>query len=194
MEPLADADEEEVAYAIGLVTLCGSLSIIVFPILGHLMDLSNRQFGTWAGAGVHDVGQVTATASAYAEEALAPATLVKLTRVILLAPLVAGVGLWKRRQRQGDEVVGAPKAPIVPFFVVGFLAAIGLRATGWLSDDALATAKEIEQALLTAGMFGLGCGVAFARLKRLGGRPLVLGLGSWVLVAAAALAASFVVS
>jgi len=98
MEPLADADEEEVAYAIGLVTLCGSLSIIVLPAVGHAIGLSAEQFGGWAGAGVHDVGQVTATASAYAEESLAPALLVKLTRVILLAPLVAGVGLWRRRQ------------------------------------------------------------------------------------------------
>ena len=193
MEPLADADEEEVAYAIGLVTLCGSLSIAVLPAIGHALDLSAVQFGAWAGAGVHDVGQVTATASAYAEASLAPALLVKLTRVILLAPLVAGVGIWRRRQHAAIGE-GGKKAPIVPLFVLGFLAMIGLRATGWLSDDALATAKEVEQALLTAGMFGLGCGVAFARLRRLGGRPLALGMASWVLVAAAALAASYVVS
>ncbi len=193
MEPLTDADEEEVAYAIGLVTLCGSLSIAVLPAIGHALGLGVEQFGAWAGAGVHDVGQVTATASAYAEASLAPATLVKLTRVILLAPMVAGVGLWRRRQAQpGAEAAG--KAPIVPLFVVGFLAMIGLRATGWLSDEALATAKDIEQALLTAGMFGLGCGVAFARLRRLGGRPLALGLASWVLVAAIALGASAVIS
>ena len=82
----------------------------------------------------------------------------------------------------------------MPLFVLGFLGMIALRATGWLSDDALAPAKDVEQALLTAGMFGLGCGVAFARLRRLGGRPLALGMASWVLVAAAALAASSVVS
>jgi len=192
MEPLADADEEEVAYAIGLVTLCGSLSIAVLPALGHAMDLAVEQFGTWVGAGVHDVGQVTATASAYDEAALAPATLVKLTRVILLAPLVAGVGLWRRRSQ--PVATGARKAPIVPLFVLGFLGMIGLRATGWLSDDALGSAKDVEQALLTAGMFGLGCGVAFARLRRLGGRPLALGLASWLLVAVAALGASAVVS
>ena len=193
MEPLADADEEEVAYAIGLVTLCGSLSIAVLPAIGHALDLTAARFGAWAGAGVHDVGQVTATASAYAEASLAPALLVKLTRVILLAPLVAGVGIWRRRQHAAvDE--GGKRAPIMPLFVVGFLAMIALRATGWLSDDALARAKDVEQALLTAGMFGLGCGVAFARLRRLGGRPLALGLASWVLVAAVALAASAVVS
>ncbi len=193
MEPLADADEEEVAYAIGLVTLCGSLSIAVFPAIGHALDLTTARFGAWAGAGVHDVGQVTATASAYAEASLAPALLVKLTRVILLAPMVAGVGIWRRRQRAAVDD-GGKRTPIMPLFVVGFLAMIALRATGWLSDDALALAKDVEQALLTAGMFGLGCGVAFARLRRLGGRPLALGLASWALVAAVALAASAVVS
>ena len=193
MEPLADADEEEVAYAIGLVTLCGSLSIIVLPAVGNALGLGVEQFGTWAGAGVHDVGQVTATASAYAEASLAPALLVKLTRVILLAPMVAGVGVWRRRQHV-EPSDGGRRAPIVPLFVVGFLAAIALRATGWLSAETLERAKDLEQALLTAGMFGLGCGVAFGRLRRLGGRPLALGMASWVLVAAAALAASFVVS
>jgi uncharacterized integral membrane protein (TIGR00698 family) len=192
MEPLSDADQEETAYAIGLVTLCGTLSIAVLPALGHLLDMSTQQFGAFAGAAVHDVGQVTATASAYAEESLAPATLVKLTRVILLAPLVAGVGLWKRRTTVTDPAVRRP--PIIPFFVAAFLAAIALRATGWLSDDALSTSKRIEQIMLTAGMFGLGAGVEFARLRRLGGRPLVLGLGSWALVAGVALAASYAVA
>jgi uncharacterized membrane protein YadS len=124
-----------------------------------------------------------------------PATLVKLTRVILLAPMVAGATARRRRRAQpGAAADAAGAAPIVPLFVVGFLAMIGLRATGWLSDETLATAKDIEQALLTAGVFGLGCGVAFARLRRLGGRPLVLGLASWALVAAIALGASAVIS
>jgi uncharacterized integral membrane protein (TIGR00698 family) len=192
MQPLSDADDEETAYAIGLVTLCGTLSIFVLPALGHLLDLSAEQFGAWAGAAVHDVGQVTATASAYDDDSLATATVVKLTRVVMLAPMVAGVGFVRRRTVV--PVDGAARPPIVPLFVVGFLLAIGLRATGWLSDDALDTAKTAEQALLAAGMFALGAGVRFDRLRRLGGRPLVLGLLSWVLVALAALGASAVIA
>lgn len=201
MAPLSDADEEETAYAIGLVTLCGSLSILLLPLLGHAMGLTDETFGTWVGAGVHDVGQVTATASAYSEAALVPATLVKLTRVILLAPMVFGVGLAARRRLQAGRGAGAadegvPQADvtIVPLFVVGFLAAIALRATGWLSADALATAKDAEQIFLTAGMFGLGAGIDLGRLRRLGGRPLVLGMVSWVLVAGAALVAAVAIT
>jgi uncharacterized integral membrane protein (TIGR00698 family) len=192
MEPLSDATEEETAYAIGLVTLCGSLSIAVLPAIGHALDLSTKQFGAFAGAAVHDVGQVTATASAYDESSLAPATLVKLTRVILLAPMVAGVGIHRRRTSTVEP--GTKRPPVVPLFVVGFLIAICVRATGWLSDDALSAAKQIEQALLTAGMFGLGAGVEFARLRRLGGTPLLLGVTSWALVAAVALGASYVIA
>lgn len=195
MQPLSDADEEETAYAIGLVTLCGSLSILVLPALGHWMDLSVETFGTWVGAGVHDVGQVTATASAYDEASLATATLVKLTRVLLLAPMVALVGLSVRRRAKasadpdgGDVTL----PPIVPLFVVLFIVAIGVRATGWLSDDQLGWIKDAEKIFLTAGMFGLGAGVRFARLRRLGGRPLVLGLASWVIVASLALGAALV--
>ncbi|MEO1059458.1 MAG: putative sulfate exporter family transporter [Actinomycetota bacterium] len=197
MEPLTDADEEETAYAIGLVTLCGTLSIFVFPFIGRALDMSDERFGTWVGAGVHDVGQVTATASAFGAAALATATLVKLTRVVLLAPMVFGVGYARRRRVAAAEQPSdddAPSVPLVPLFVVLFLGAIALRATGWLSDDALDVAKDIEEVLLTAGMFGLGAGVRFGRLRRLGGRPLVLGMVSWVLVAGAALVAAYVVA
>jgi uncharacterized integral membrane protein (TIGR00698 family) len=217
MEPLSGADEEETAYAIALVTLCGSMSIFIFPVIGHALGLSDEQFGTWVGAGVHDVGQVTATASIYSGVALASATLVKLTRVIMLAPMIFGVGVAKRSRESRSARVGADawpspgtepgarsswseiiertkKAPIVPLFVVGFIAAIALRATGWLSVEQLARAKDFEQLFLTAGMFGLGAGVQFSRLRRLGGRPLELGLVSWLLVAGAALVASYAVA
>ena len=198
MEPLSDADEEETAYAIGLVTLCGSLSIVALPALGNLLGLRDETFGTWAGAGVHDVGQVAATASAWAEAAVPTATLVKLTRVVLLAPMMASVGLLRRRRRRRQIADGTatPESltptPIVPLFIVLFIAAIAVRATDVLSDGALDTIEDVEKAFLTAGMFGLGAGVQLARLRRLGGRPLVLGLASWVLVAGMALAAAVV--
>ena len=141
------------------------------------------------------------------EASLVPATLVKLTRVLLLAPMVFGVGIAGRRRRaalragpidasSGDEAEVAPEVhvPLVPLFVAGFLGAICLRATGWLSPEFLATAKDFEQIFLTAGMFGLGAGVVISRLRRLGGRPMVLGLVSWVLVAGAALVAAIAIS
>lgn len=127
MKGVVDADEEEVSYAMGLVTLCGTLAIVVLPLLAGPLDLEPEAFGAWVGASVHDVGQVIATASTNGTEALEAATVVKLTRVALLGPLVAGMGIARRRAHKpgpGDRV------PLVPWFVVAFCAAIVLRTTG----------------------------------------------------------------
>ena len=175
-----------------LVTLCGSLSIGVLPVLGHLMGLEGATFGTWVGAAVHDVAQVVATASTDGNEALEAATVVKLTRVVLLAPLVALVALRRRRAAAaapaGADEVGSARPPLVPLFVAGFLAAIVVRSSDVLSADTLGSIKDIEKILLTLALVGLGMGVRFDRLRKLGGRPLVLGMVAWVIVAGVALA------
>ncbi len=88
-----DSDEQDVAASVALVTLCGTLAIAVLPLLHGPLGLGDAQFGRWVGASVHDVGQVVATAQTAGGAALTQAVLVKLMRVMLLAPLVAGVVL-----------------------------------------------------------------------------------------------------
>lgn len=184
MDGVVGADEEEVAYAISLVTLCGTLSIAVLPLLGSLAGVEGATFGTWVGGAVHDVGQVVATAAHGGDASLAAATVVKLTRVVLLAPLVAAVAL--RSRRRTPSAIGDRRPPILPLFVIGFLVAIAVRTSGVLGADALDAAATAEKVLLTAALTALGMGVALGRLRRLGGRPLALGLIAWVLVAGSA--------
>jgi uncharacterized integral membrane protein (TIGR00698 family) len=180
MEGVADADEEEVAYAIALVTICGSLSILLLPALQSPLGLATAPFGSWVGASVHDVGQVVATASHAGPVAVEAAVVVKLTRVVLLAPLVAGVSIQRRRG------AAAPGLPLVPLFVVGFLAAVAVRSTGVLSHGMLSTLNTATTIALASALVGLGADVRLASLRRVGIRPLALGLVSWVIVAAIA--------
>ena len=180
VEGATDAEEEEVAAAIGLVTLFGSLAIIVLPLLRGPLGLTDDGFGAWAGASVHDVAQVVATASTIGPEVIAVAIVVKLTRVVLLAPIVAGVNIHRRNERAG---VGGKRPPLLPLFVALFLGAVALRTTGWLSDDLISLGKEIEGWMLTAALVGLGPGVRIDRLRQLGPQPLVLGAVAWVVVA-----------
>ncbi|MGI9111624.1 MAG: YeiH family protein [Gaiellaceae bacterium] len=177
---VVDADEEEVTAAIGLVTLCGTLAIVVLPLLQGPLGLSDEAFGAWSGASVHDVAQVVATASTAGSAALAAAVVVKLTRVLLLAPLVAGVSLRSVRVRR----VSFP----VPLFVLGFLAAIALRTAGVVPDATLDVLGDAKTLALTAALAGIGLGTDLRKLGRLGSRPLVLGLLSWALVASVAYA------
>ena len=179
MRGVIDAEEEEVAFAIALVTLCGTLSIAVLPLLQGPLGLSDEQFGSWAGAAVHDVAQVVATASTAGAVALSAAIVVKLTRVVLLAPLVAGTSFVQRRH------TNVPR-PILPLFVLGFLATMGVRSSDVLGGDVIHALDQVKTVVFAAALFGLGTGVELARLRRLGGRPLVLGLASWALVAGVA--------
>lgn len=183
MRGVSDADEDDVAFSIGLVTLCGSVAILLLPLLRGPAGLDDGTFGAWVGASVHDVAQVVATAASGGGTALQTAVVVKLTRVVLLAPLVSCITLLRRRSGTGVTIAGAKRPPLVPLFVAGFLTAIALRSTGAVPDGVLAALRTVETLVLAAALFGLGTGVNLARLRRLGGRPLLLGLAAWLLVA-----------
>lgn len=104
MRPVSGADDDDTVYAIGLVTLCGSLAIAILPAIGHALGFGDLRFGTWVGASVHDVAQTVATAASRSSDAAREAAIVvKLTRVVLLAPLVTGVSIWRRRQLAAAE-------------------------------------------------------------------------------------------
>ncbi|MFQ6144138.1 YeiH family protein [Streptomyces seoulensis] len=190
MSDVSDSEEEDVATAVAVVTLCGTLAIVVLPLLQAPLGLDATQFGRWVGAGVHDVGQVVATAQTGGPTALREAVLVKLIRVAMLAPLVAAVGLSLRRRRAGgaaqaspDGARGARRAPVVPLFVAGFLAMAALRSTGLLPQSALTAAHQTQELLLAAALVGLGSAVHLPSLVRDGGRVAVLGLCSWLVIA-----------
>jgi uncharacterized integral membrane protein (TIGR00698 family) len=191
MSDVADGEEDDTAVAIALVTLCGSLAIVLLPLLRVPLGLDPTDFGRWVGASVHDVGQTVATANRV-PGALTTAVVVKLSRVVLLAPLVAGVGLARRRRTRvttgGGPSGGQRRAPVVPLFVVGFLVAIGVTSTGLLPAEVLTGAEHVQSVLLVAALVGLGTGINLRTLRRTGGRSLVLGLVSWAMVAGTAYA------
>ena len=177
------AKEEEQAVPIALVTLCGTLAIAVLPALWHPLGLSATGFGHWVGAGVHDVGQVVATAQLAGPAALAVAVVVKLTRVLMLAPMVAITAAVERRR--AIEPSG-PRPAIVPLFIAGFLAAVLLNTFVPLPEWLLTGADVVQTALLATALFALGASIRVAELVHTGWRALVVGLTSWVLVAALA--------
>ena len=179
-----DADEDEVAFSVALVTLCGTLAIITLPPLRGPLGLDDEQFGAWVGASVHDVAQVVATSSTAGSVALATAIVVKLTRVMLLAPLIAGIALTHRRPRAADGA--AP--PLVPPFIVAFVAMVVVASIGVIPDRLVARIDDLRTVFLGMALFALGTRVNVGRLRQIGARPLALGLASWLLIAVVAYA------
>jgi uncharacterized integral membrane protein (TIGR00698 family) len=186
MAAASDSDEEDLAAAIALVTIFGTLAIFGLPLLRHAASLPPTSYGVWAGSSVHEVAQVVAAAAAAGPAALAVATLVKLTRVVLLAPLIAGYSLLRRRKHRFEP--NGKRPPLVPLFVLGFLAMGGLRSTGVLPATLLADAKTLTTLMLAGALFGLGTSVHLPALVRTGTRPMILGAASTALAAVTSLA------
>ncbi|MDK3255414.1 YeiH family protein [Blastococcus capsensis] len=188
VQGVTDSDEEDVALAVALVTVYGTLAMVAFPALGIALRLSTEEYGAWAGAAVHEVAQVVVAGSAVGSTALAVAVVVKLSRVALLAPLVLGLGLFRRCRAAPN----AGRPPLVPLFVVGFLLSAGLRSTGLVPDAALDVAATVQRLALTAALFALGTGVRLTVLLGTGRRAMLLGAGSTLLAGGTALIAVLV--
>lgn len=193
VEENAEADEEDVAVAIAMVTLFGTVAMISLPLLQGPLGLSDIQLGAWAGAGVHEVGQVVAAASPAGAAAVAVAIVVKLTRVLLLAPVVAGISSLRRREAraEGGQAAGTGLPPLVPLFVLGFLACVAIRTTGLIPAGALDMIGYLQTVALGAALFGMGTGVHIASLVRSSGPALLLSTVSTMVVGSISLAGVF---
>ncbi|WP_051478883.1 putative sulfate exporter family transporter [Arthrobacter sp. H5] len=195
MQSIVDADDDEVASSIAMVTLYGSLVILGLPLISSLMGLSPETFGIWSGLAVHEVAQVVATASTAGAAALAVATVVKLGRVVLLAPVAAFISISLRRSEGIKKAVASGRVdPIVPLFVIGFLALVLVRSTGLVPEPLLDIAATTATWLLAAAMFGLGTGIDVPHLARTGGRTLVLGALSTVFLGGISLVGALLVT
>nr|WP_327077646.1 putative sulfate exporter family transporter [Pseudarthrobacter siccitolerans] len=183
-------DHRDTVVPIALVTLCGTLAIGVLPALMGMLGLDDVEFGHWVGASVHDVGQVVATAQTAGTAALAGALIIKLTRVLMLAPMVMGASFVERRRSRragaSSEQSDAKLPPLVPLFVAGFVAAIILRTFGILPPEALQIAGVVQDVLLAAALYGLGASVQIHSLLKTGGRAVLAAMLSWALIATAA--------
>jgi uncharacterized integral membrane protein (TIGR00698 family) len=168
------SDERDQAAPVALVTLCGTAAIALLPAIAPALGMGGPDLGRWIGASVHDVGQVVATASVGGSAVLAAAVVVKLTRVLMLAPMVA---IASARARRSSDAARRP--PVVPLFVAGFVVAVVIRTVVPLSDGVLAVADVVQSALLAAALFAIGASLRLERLVRTGGRSVAVAVIGW---------------
>lgn len=184
MQENAEADEDDVATAITMVTICGTVAMIGVPLLQAPLGLTDQQLGVWADASVHEVGQVIAAAGPAGATAVAVAVVVKLTRVLLLAPVVSGVSFLRHRSTAPDGRGANGRRPtIVPIFVLGFLGCVTLRSLEVVPVGALELIGGVQVLALGAALFGLGTAVRLRSLVHTGGPALALGAVSTLVVA-----------
>ncbi len=185
VDGVIESEDDELVTSVALVVLFGTAMIPLLPLLAGWIGLGPARAGMWAGASIHEVAQVVAASGVIGGGALALGVVVKLGRVLMLAPVLAVISLRERRLRSRSRGVGGPergsaaigrggRPPLVPLFVVGFVALMAARTSGLVPSAALSLAKPVETALLTIAMFALGTGVRVDSLRRVGPRPFVL--------------------
>lgn len=183
-----EKDEEATVTAVALVVIFGTLMIAIAPLVTAAVGMDPTQAGIWVGASVHEVAQVVAAGGIIGGGVLTVAVLVKLARVLLLAPVMMVLSLWVRRRGTlgGGQQSKGKLPPVVPLFVVGFLGMVIIRSLVPLQEGPLAVAGVAQTALLAAAMFALGTGVRAKTLKEVGLRPFGLAVLSTLLVASTA--------
>lgn len=170
-------EDEDVAYAIACVTVFGTLSMLIMPVLGGALALAPESYGLWVGATVHEVAQVMGAAFTHGDAAGQAGTIAKLSRVLMLAPLILSLGALAQR-REGASGGRAP----MPWFVFGFIAVVILNS---LTDVPLAATHALSHVtafFLTMALAGMGLETHVAKLRKKGGRPLLLGAVAWIFV------------
>jgi uncharacterized integral membrane protein (TIGR00698 family) len=175
--PIIRADEREVSFAVGTITLFGTLAVFLYPFIGHALGLSDTSFGIWSGVAVNDTSQVIATSAAYAPAARDVAAVVKLVRNTLMAPLLLTIAWWWNRgaaTATGAAARGARSA--FPLFVLGFLALALLRTVGLIDRPTAALLDEGAKLCILVALAAVGLSTKVADMRKVGLVPFALGL------------------
>jgi len=175
------AKRSSVAYALATIFTFNVVAVLTFPPLGHLLGLSPEAFGLWAGTAINDTSSVVAAGYAYSQTAGDQALVVKLTRSLTLVPIV--ITLVALKSRSESSKTKLPWRKLVPLFLIGFIAAAGLRTAGLVPTGWLPTLSLIGTFLITSALVAIGLSLRPKELRTTGPRPLILGAILWILVA-----------
>ncbi|HEX6500670.1 MAG TPA: putative sulfate exporter family transporter [Micromonosporaceae bacterium] len=165
--PVIEAGEAATAYAISTIMVYNVTAAVVYPILGHLLGMSAAAFGLWSGTAVNDTSSVVAAAASFGGAAARYAIVVKLTRTLMIIPIVAGLALRRTRRVRAHR--------LVPPFLVFFLLAAAVDSVVPLPAPVRSAAAQVAGYGVAVALAGVGMSVRFADLRRAGLRPLALG-------------------
>ena len=184
-DSVVQADKRDSALALGIITLLGTIGIVAYPWIGRAAGMGNSLYAVWDGASLHEMAQVVAAASAFNRETTSIATVVKLVRICLLAPVVFFLA-WRMQaaERAGRSTAhaGKPQVSPVPWFLVLFVIFAAINSTGWLPKNWVLLIQRGDVWLLCVGMAGVGLQTSFHDLGRAGFAPIAAGAANWIIL------------
>lgn len=178
--PAVKADARDISVSLGVVFLLNSLALFIFPSIGHLLSLTEHQFGLWCAIAIHDTSSVVGAASTYGEQALQVATTVKLARALWIIPLaIFSIFIFRSKS----------KSISVPYFIGFFILAIIVNT--YLPGVELVAPYIVivSKSLLVVTLFLIGASLSVDSIVQAGIKPLIQGIILWIVISALSLLA-----
>ena len=195
--PVIEATDMDIAYGLSATFIFDTVMVVLFPLLGRWMGLSDAAFGLWAGTAVNDTSSVVAAGYAFSEAAGDFATMVKLTRTLSIIPAVlcfSAIGLHvKRKQQAGAEAKKVSIKAIFPWFILGFLAMSAGATLGVIPAALAGYMKTASKFLMVAALGAVGLNTDFRALCRSGAKPMLHGFIVSLLVVIVAIAVEYMI-
>jgi len=191
--PIIKPDEHDTAFAISTIFLFNLVAVLLFPLLGHLLHLSDLGFGLWAGTAINDTSSVVAAGYSFSKQAGDYATIVKLTRATLIIPIclvLAFATAWKQK-KQGATDFSLRR--IFPWFILWFLVASALRTAGVVPVAIQPALHMAAEFLIIVALTAIGLSANLRKMASTGARPILLGLGVWAAVSVSSLLVQLVI-
>lgn len=192
--PVVEAREKDIAMSISTIFLFNIIAVFVFPFLGHMFHLSDSGFGMWAGTAINDTSSVVAAGYSYSTAAGDYATIVKLTRALMIVPicfLIGAVRVWQVKRQASEETGQVRFMQIMPWFIVWFLVASIVRTFLPMPDALAHTLGMIGKFLIVAAMAAIGLQTHLGHLLKNGTKPIMLGFICWLAVATMSLVVQY---
>lgn len=197
--PVIDADDLDIAYGLSATFLFDMAMIVLFPIFGRWLNLSDAAYGLWAGTAVNDTSSVVAAGYAFSEAAGDFATMVKLTRTLAIIPTVlifAFINMSIKKKAAvatGDVKVKVNIVSIFPWFILGFLAMAALNSLGIIPAAVSTALKDLSKFLMVCALAAIGLNTSFAEMKESGAAPMLHGFIISLLVVLVAIAVEYII-
>ena len=179
--PIIKAEDKEIAYSISTIFLFNVAAVFIFPAIGHLVHMSDIGFGIWAGTAINDTSSVVAAGYSYSDAAGSLATIVKLTRTLMIIPIALFLAIYTHRKTSQNTTFSLLK--VFPWFVLGFIAASIISTTGLVSMEAGKLLAQLGKFLIVMAMAAIGLNTNIKQLISNGIKPVLLGMSCWIAVA-----------
>ncbi|MDQ6855827.1 MAG: putative sulfate exporter family transporter [Candidatus Dormibacteraeota bacterium] len=184
--PIIDAAAVDVAYALSTVFVFNAIAVVLFPLVGHGLAMSQQAFGLFAGTAINDTSSVVAAGSVYGTDAAQHAVVVKLTRTLFIIPICIGLALWRRR-RASSRARRPRISHLVPWFLVAFVVASALVSVAPPPAGVRDALNALALFLIAVALVAIGLTTDLAGVRSTGPRPLLLGAALWVVVSVSSL-------